>query len=228
MSAPRIIQLRQLLKEKMPQLRVGFDELAARRADCWPTGIPQLDEPLQGGLPRGALSEIVATQRSAGSARLRDALLTHAAAERQIVALVDGRDSLDVTAMEAGVLERLLWVRCASADEAMKAADVLLRDRNVPLVIVDLMANPAAELRRIPATNWFRFQRILEQGSTVCVVLTPQARVSPAQARITIQARRRSLADLEVEGALVVGELMFDVSDARRLRETNQALENLA
>ncbi len=228
MPAASVIQLRQLLKEKMPQLRVGLDELTARHQNRWPTGVPQLDHSLQGGLPRGALSEVIAPGCSSGSGLLRNALLTRAAAEKQIVAFIDGRDALDVTAMDEAALERLLWVRCRSAEEALKAADIILRDRNLPLVILDLRLNTAAELRRIPATTWFRFQRILELGSTVCVVLTPQAKVSPAQARITIAPEPLALDFLDRDPEQLLAELKLEVSDARHLRETNEQLRNLA
>ncbi|HYG22042.1 MAG TPA: hypothetical protein VEH04_04605 [Verrucomicrobiae bacterium] len=228
MSTARVIQLRQLLREKIPQARLGLDELTARPLNSWATGIAQLDDSLHGGLPRGALTEIIAPQRSSGSALLRNALVARAAAERQIVAYIDGHDSLDVTALEPAVVERLLWVRCRTAEEALKAGDLILRDRNVPLVILDLVSNPTMELRRIGATTWFRFQRILEMGSTVCVVLTPEPRVSPAQARITIRPQRRNLAALDRESVELISELKLEVSDARRLQETNEQLQSLA
>jgi hypothetical protein len=228
MSAANIIQLRQLLKEKMPALRLGLEELTAQRLNHWPTGVPQIDEPLHGGLPGGALTEMVAVQRSSGSALLRNALLARAAREKQIVALIDGKDSLDVTTMEESVLSRLIWVRCQSADETLKAADLVLRDRNVPLVFLDLISNPATQIRRIPATTWFRFQRIVEQSSTVCLVLTPQPMISPAQARITLQPARFSLNALEREPAQLLTELNLEVSDARRSRELNERLRHSA
>lgn len=208
----------------MPQLRVGVEELAARHQNHWPTGIPQLDQSLNGGLPRGALSEVISPKRSSGSALLRDALLARAAAEKQIVAFIDGRDSLDVTAMEETTLERLLWVRSRSAEESLKAADIILRDRNLTLVILDLMLNSPAELRRIPATTWFRFQRILEQGTTVCMVLTPYPKVAPAQARITISSSVRTLADLNAGAEPLLSDLKLEVSDARHLQETNRQM----
>jgi hypothetical protein len=219
MPAANVIQLRQLLREKMPELRLSLEELPSQRQHHWPTGLPQIDGPLHGGLPKGALTEIVATRRGAGSALLMKALLTQAAHKKEIVALVDGHDSFDVTAVEENLLARLLWVRCHSAEESLKAADLLLRDQNVPLVLLDLIANPVMQVRRIQASTWFRFQRIAEQGSTVCVVLTPQLMVSPAQARITLPSVKFSLETLEHEPEEVLAELKPEVSDARRVRE---------
>jgi hypothetical protein len=228
MPAANVIQLRQLLKEKMPALRLSLEELPSHRLNHWPTGVPQLDQPLHGGLPKGALTEITAAQRGSGSALLRNALLTQATKERQIVALIDGHDSFDVTAVEEKILSRLIWVRCHSAEESLKAADLLLRDRNVPIVLLDLVANPSAQIRRIQATTWFRFQRIVEQSSAVCIVFTPQPMISPAQARITLAPVRFSLDALDREPEELLDELKLEVSDARRTRELNEHLRNSA
>jgi hypothetical protein len=58
------------------------------------------------------------------------------------------------------ILRQLLWMRCTKALEAVKAADLLLRDGNFPLVIVDLILNSPEELRKIPQTTWYRLQRL--------------------------------------------------------------------
>jgi hypothetical protein len=217
MPAANVIQLRQLLKEKLPALRLGVEE--ARVKNHWATGLRQIDESSNGGLPRGTLTEIVAAPGNAGSASLIHALLRRAAKENQIIALVDGEDSFDVTQADEEILPRLLWIRCRSGIEALKAADLLLRDHNVPLVLLDLAINPAAQIRKIPATTWFRFQRILEQTSTVCAVLTPHLIVSPAQLRIALQPVRFALDTLEREPEERLHELKVEVSDARRFRE---------
>jgi hypothetical protein len=223
MPAANVIQLRQLLKEKMPELRLGLDELAVSKpTHAWPTRFARLDDALHGGLPKGALTELVAGQRSRGSALFLHTLLRQAAGENQIVALVDGQDSFEVTQVEADILSRLLWVRCHSAEEALKATDLLLRDRNVPVVLLDLIANPIAQVRKIPATTWFRFQRIIEQTSTICLVLTPQAMVSPAQARIVLEPCSFSLRSLDRERMELLDEIKFEVLEPRRFKETGE------
>jgi hypothetical protein len=219
MPAANVIQLRQLLKEKLPALRLGVEE--SRVKNHWPTGLRQIDEPANGGLPRGSLTEIVAAPGNAGSASLIHALLRRAAKENQIIALVDGEDSFDATQVE--ILPRLLWIRCRSGVEALKAADLLLRDNNVPLVLLDLAITPAIQIRKIPATTWFRFQRILEQTATMCAVLTPQPIVSPAQLRITLQPGRFALDTLEHGPEERLHELKVEVSDARRFREMQRS-----
>jgi len=221
MPSANIIQLRQLLAERFPGLRTRADELPGARHPSWPTGLPQLDQPLHGGLPKGALAEIVAEQRGCGSALLLTALIQRSLDENKFVAVIDGQDSLDVTQVRED-LSRLLWVRCRSTGEALKATDLLLRDGNLPLVLLDLVSNPSAQLRKIPATTWYRFQRLLEQTSAVCVVMTPRVMVAPAQVRVTLRSRF-SLSALEREPQELLRELTMEVSEARRSGE--QALE---
>ena len=102
------------------------------------------------------------------------------------VALIDGCDSFDPQPLGNACLSHLLWVRCDKAFEAIKAADLLLRDGNFPLVIVDLVLNPRAELRKIPQTSWYRLQRLVEPTSAVCLVLTRQSMVGSAQLKIVL------------------------------------------
>ena len=63
MPAANIIQLRQLLAERFPGLRTRADELPTAKHAFWPTGLPQLDEPLRGGFAKGALAEVIAEQQ---------------------------------------------------------------------------------------------------------------------------------------------------------------------
>jgi hypothetical protein len=85
----------------------------------------------------------------------------------------------------AAMLRRLLWVLCKDAMGAIKVADLLLRDGNLPLVVLDLQMNSERDLRRIPSATWYRFQRILEQSSMVFVVMTPHPMVSSAAERFS-------------------------------------------
>jgi hypothetical protein len=221
MPAANVIQLQALLAEKFPGLRLGLDGRHALKNRAWPTGLPQLDEPLRGGLPRGALSEIAAPGNCSGSATLLGQLLDRAAEQGGVAALIDGMDSLDVTQLDESVLSRLLWVRCHGADEALKAADLILRDGNLPIVLLDLKSNPATQLGRIPATTWYRFQYLLEETATVCAVFTPRPMVAPARARVTLHARFAFDA-LERDTADLLRDLEVEVAGPRATRESLQ------
>jgi len=220
MSAANIIELRKLLAERFPGLRTRADELPTAKQAFWPTGVPQLDSPLRGGLNKGALAEIVSERPGSGGTLLMTALLHRALSENKFTTVIDGQDSLDVTQLGAD-LSRLLWVRCRSAAEALKAADLILRDGNLPLVLLDLASNPAVQLRKIPATTWYRFQRLLEQTSAVCVVMAPRPMVAPAQVRITLRSRF-SIQALDREPQELLSELKLDVTEARRSGESRE------
>lgn len=188
-AAGSIIQLRQLLAERFPQSSVP----AAQRL---PTGVPTIDDALGGGLPKNAITELTSPNFSAGSALFIHVLLQNAHRRRFFVALVDGQDSFDPATTGQPVLQNLLWVRCPSAPKAVQAADLLLRDGNFPLVILDLVLNARAELHKIPQTNWYRLQRLVEAAPTAFLVLTRQSIISSAQLKLSLENVRR-LPDLE-------------------------------
>jgi hypothetical protein len=217
-TGTNIIQLRQLLKEKFPGLRTHAEEIVSDTRNFWSTGLRQMDDLLGGGLSKGALTEIIAERRGTGSALLACSLLCQVAQAGQIVAFVDGSDSLEVTQLEEAALSRLLWIRCRSAAEALKATDLLLRDGNLPLVLLDIAINPEKQLRGIPATTWYRLQRILEQIATACVVFTPRAMVSPARDRIFLRSHF-SLNSLEQEHDALLAELKMEAAETRRFSE---------
>lgn len=189
-AAHNLTDLRRLLAEKFPraQNRSQAATIPLRRPAGWRTGIPDLDTQLGGGWPSGEISELVGLGHGSGSAQVIHAMLRQTAADGSFAVIVDGVDSLDVCAVAPDVLSRLLWVRCSRADEALKAADLLLRDRNFTRVIIDLKLNPATELRRISHTVWHRFHRIVEQGSATIVVVTPQPLVAGVSCRVQVSA----------------------------------------
>jgi len=135
------------------------------------TGIPSLDA-VVGGLPRGAMTEICGPPCS-GRTSVMLAALAARTAEGETCALIDARDSFDpAVASAAGVaLERVLWVRCQNADQALRATDLLIQAGGFGVVAVDLAEASVAALNRIPATAWFRFRRALESTPTVLAVV---------------------------------------------------------
>lgn len=184
-----IVDLRKLLAERFPQ---SFISRHARL----PTGIATLDELTAGGLPKSAITELTSPRVSAGSAALIHALLDHAQRSGSFLALVDGRDSFDPTAAGDARLRHLLWVRCHQPTEAVKATDLLLRDGNFPLVLLDLVLNAPEELRRIPQTSWYRLQRLVEGTSVALLVLTRRSLISSAQLKLVLD-NQWQLGDLE-------------------------------
>jgi hypothetical protein len=179
-ASGKIIDLRNLLAERFPHPSVA----TAKRLI---TGLRFVDQSIGGGLPRGAITELISQGTSAGSASLIQALIHCAYRDNYFLALIDGRDSFDPCGLANPWLQRLLWVRCSKASEAVKAADLLLRDGNFPLVIVDLVLNAPEELRKIPQTNWYRLQRLVEVQPMACLVLTRYEIVSSAQLKLVLE-----------------------------------------
>jgi len=208
--AANILDLRQLLAERFPQT---FVPLGLRL----PTGLPDFDQAIGGGLPKSAITELSSSNLSAGSALLIYALLQNAHRDGYFLALVDGRDSFDPAALGNARLRNLLWVRCAKTGEAIQAADLLLRDGNFPLIILDLVLNAADELRKIPQTSWYRLQRLVEAAPAAFLVLTRTSMISSAQLKLSLENAWK-LTDLERD--CVSSRLKVLVKRAQGARQT--------
>lgn len=172
--------LRQLLRERFPSATHGAAEPLA-------TGIPAIDE-ATGGLPRPALTEFTCAAPSCGGALLLGALLAVTRAASLRLALVDADDAFDPDSWEPDLLEHLLWVRARGAAEALAVADLLTRDANLGVVVLDLRHAAPAALRRIPSTAWYRLQRAIESTTLAVAVLTPGALVPSARARFELDS----------------------------------------
>ena len=85
-------------------------------------------------------------------------------------------------------LRHVLWTRCSGSEQALKAADVLVRDENFQLVIVDLRQLSHRALQKIPQTDWYRLQRISQSQSSTLVIATPYPVIAAAQMRIEVQS----------------------------------------
>jgi hypothetical protein len=152
------------------------------------TGLSPLDLPLAGGLPKGGMVELVCPAQRAGASTMMASLLRHRASRNQWSALIDGGDQFDAQGAGATALSRLLWVRCHNAKEAFRAADLLLRDANLPLILFDIRGCPEKELRKVPSTTWYRFQRILEPTAVALLVLTPSPQIPCAIVRLEVDS----------------------------------------
>lgn len=219
MAASRpIVDLRKLLAERFPQR-------PAPAASSLKTGIAALDEASGGGLPQSAITEVISPQLSAGSASLIHALLESAWRDQYLIALIDGHDSFDACALDNVRLRHLLWVRCPNAIAAIKAADLLLRDGNFPLVIVDLVLNAPEELRKIPQTSWYRLQRLAESVPTACLVLSRRSMVSSAQLKLVLE-NSWTLKDLDEE--IAIARLRFAVQRAYLRSEAGDQMTQIS
>ncbi len=199
MAAPeKLAALRHLLAERFPTV----PRTAGRTL---PTGIPAVDE-LGGGIPLSAITELVCSAPSCGGQLFFNQLLAATRASRTRVALVDSTDSFDPGSFSDDLLAHLVWVRCASTAQALHSADLLTRDANLGLVVLDLRRAPLTDLRRTPATQWYRLQRAVEPSDLALVVETPRACVPSAQLRLALD-ESLPIDGLDRERAVLVTEL---------------------
>jgi len=166
-------------------------ELARRRAerhrDAFATGLAPLDRLLDGGLPRGALVELVGRS---GSGRFAAVLATLATATTagEAAVLVDLGDHLDPQAAAGLGLDaaRLLWLRPQRVQQALAAAEAVLNG-GFPLVVVDLGTPPVPGGRGNEAA-WVRLARAAQTHGAALLVASPY-RVSGTAAQAVVEAR---------------------------------------
>ena len=139
------------------------------------TGIPEIDA-LAGGFPRGALTELCGPPCSGRTTVLLSALASRTA-EAEVCALIDARDSFDPRSAEAaGVeLQQLLWVRCRSLEQSLRAADLVIQGGGFGFIALDLSDVAPETVRHVPLNAWFRFRRAVEDTSTVLLVLEQES-----------------------------------------------------
>ncbi len=211
-SAPdKIIALRELLAARFPPNN------PLTRSRCVPTGIPAIDE-ATGGFPIGALTEVVCAAPSCGGMLLQSRVLEMCRAQGLRVALIDGTDSFDPQSFTQDALAHLVWVRCHAVRQVMQAADLLARDANFGLVIIDLRRSLEKELRKEPPTSWYRLQRAAEQNELPLLVETPRPLVPSALLRFVLN-QSFGLLDLESPRAQLTDTLPIQLSRQRRQRE---------
>lgn len=178
-NADRLAALRELLSQKFPVCDL-------KPAGVLPTGLQTFDQ-AEGGLLRGAVTELVG--RTSAGALFVETMLGALEREKTFGALIDAGSAFDPQGCESPALQRLLWIRCSKATEAVKAADLLLRDGNLPLIVLDLVPLRLREIGRVPASTWHRFQRLVEPTGTALVILTPRPLVEGARVRIAVHNR---------------------------------------
>ncbi len=170
MSArPPSLAIQALLRDLGPSLHRGIGPDAPLTR--FPTGLPGIDRLLDGGFPRGRLSEI-AGSACCGRTSLALALVARTTAAGEVVALVDGADAFDPpSAAAAGIdLSRVLWVRTSEVPDALRSTEHLLAARGFALVLLDLAPGRQAPAR-IPSSAWSRLRKTAAGTDTALVVL---------------------------------------------------------
>jgi len=172
--------LRRQLREKFPQAQVAWTEPEEQEKPATPF------EPE--AFPAGAISEVLPVG-GLGGLGLMVARLLGEPEERSALPdfiLVDGGECFDPASYTEAACSRLLWVRCRTGLELMKAADLLIRDGNVPFVLLDLCGLPKEELRQLRSSAWWRLRQAAEKNCCRVVVMSPYPQVPCATLRLRL------------------------------------------
>lgn len=182
MASPAVEILRQQLRDKFPQAH-------ALRSD--PEAVVPQGRPFRAeAFPVGAISEVVPAGPVAGLTLLIAGLLGDPAetSPHPELVLVDGADSFDPGSFSGTACSKLLWVRCRSAVEMIKAADLLVHDGNVPFVLLDATGLVRRDLSALPASAWWRLKQTVERTGGRLVVMVSFPLVPCAALRLSLSA----------------------------------------
>jgi len=106
---------KQIEAELASRIPSALTPVARTISEVQPTGIPEIDRVLNGGLHIGAINEIVGPECS-GRTSLALATIAQLTREGRACAWVDANDSLDPESAAANGIQlfQLLWVRCGA------------------------------------------------------------------------------------------------------------------
>lgn len=210
--SPKIVELRKILAERFPQ-QTGSRSLSL------PTGWSPLDSLLGGGLPKGAITQLLIPNVSSGGAMVLHEIISTMHEASQYVALIDSTDCFEPAADDHPLL---LWIRCHKVLQALKATDLILRDGNLALVILDFKENLDKELRKVPESTWYRFQRIIEENRNALLTITRHPIVTSAQ--ITVSATYQlCIDDLSIQRTDLLQFISLEIIRSRTHRECQYA-----
>jgi len=199
-ASDTVEDLKRLLRNKFPQahsrplLNDAPPEITFRFSDplSFPAGgiseiVPEGPEPILGLVLANLLGEPMATS------------------EIPDFILVDG-DGFDPNSFSNEACSRLMWVRCGTAIELLKSADLLIRDGNIPFVMLDTCGFSAHELRALPSSAWWRLKQMTERHGSRLLVLSSFPLIPCATLRLSLSSRL-TLADFDRLRGDLLGEI---------------------
>lgn len=151
-----------------------------------PTGITAVDAALRGGLPVGAVTEMIGAECS-GRTSLALSFVAQLTQAERICAWIDVSNALSPeSAAASGIdLNRLLWVRCGATilsthaakpwpkiEQALRATDLLLQAGGFSAIVLDLASLAPDHVSRIPLATWFRYAAAADRSRSSVLLLT--------------------------------------------------------
>jgi hypothetical protein len=189
-------QIETTLAKRVP---APFSLKIKQSPELFATGIAEVDAILDGGIPRGSISEISGAF-STGRTSFALSILSSVTQSGAACAWVDVSDALSPeSAAAAGIaLGRLLWLRTSERrerdsqtpstteskskgstekpwsrmEQALKATDLLLQAGGFAAIVLDMSDLLPQQTMRIPLASWYRFRLASEQARTALILLT--------------------------------------------------------
>ncbi|MGB0371048.1 MAG: hypothetical protein ACPGN3_06820 [Opitutales bacterium] len=135
-----------------------------------------------------ACLELVESQIACGAQIHVEALLEEASKLQSYAAIIDTQQTWNPSQLSSEALRHILWVRCREQSQALRAADVLIRDENFRIILIDLRTLSHSALKRIPQSHWYRLQRIAQNQNSTLIAATSFPSIAASQLRIEIGA----------------------------------------
>jgi RecA/RadA recombinase len=179
------------LSDRVP---AAFTLKIRQAPELFATGIAEADAVLDGGIPRGGLTEISGAA-STGRTSFALSIISGITRSGAACAWVDVHDALSPESAAASgvVLDRLLWLRARPTElrlasgkpqrptseklwprleQALKATDLLLQTGGFAAIVLDMGELLPRQTMRIPLATWYRFRLAAEQARTALILLT--------------------------------------------------------
>jgi recombination protein RecA len=223
-NMPTAALIRLLIEHSLERRFPAALSPAPRVLETTPTNIREVDDLLHGGLPAGAITELIGIE-SSGRTSLALAFLARQTSEGRCCAWIDTDDAFDPESAAANgiLLRQLLWVRCRAAvapsgkkpwprlEQAIRAVDLLLQAGGFGAIVLDLASTAPEHARRIPLATWFRFRQAAARTRCSLVVLG-QAACAQSSAAAVLECAPRSARD---KGNTVLDGFTFAIRRTR-------------
>jgi recombination protein RecA len=222
-------QIEKVLEQRVP---AALTVMPRSTREVAATGIEAVDTNLDGGLPVGAISELIGPD-SSGRTSLAFAFVAQCIDSEHVCAWVDVADALDPeSAAASGVdLERLLWVRCrnvqrqskakpwAQLDQALRATDLLLQVGGFGAIVLDLGSTAPEHGSRIPLATWFRWRQAADR-TRCCLVVLGKMAYAQSSADVVVECARIGA---EAASCTVLKKFVFNATHRRERFRTGTA-----
>jgi hypothetical protein len=199
--------------------------------ELFPTGINEVDAVLNGGIPRGSITEVCGAA-STGRTSFGLAVVAAITQSGAACAWVDVSDALSPESAAAAniILKRMLWLRTSAErkqrvsekpwprlNQALKATDLLLQAGGFAAIVLDMSDVLPQHTMRIPLGTWYRFRLAAEQARTALIFLT-QSSCASSCAALTLRCEPSSVTPFSNDGETA----LFERQQYTLVRERNR------